>query len=130
MELQVPRFKGTLMEIRKFNVLYSFIFFYLLLTFYLLRVTLLTGTKPVNMTVVPLCTESVFAFFEHWLPKTMITFSQAFPEYAFPRENFVCIRIFLQHNVPILSLKKFVKASNMPLNFTEKMKNVTFLDIF
>ena len=102
----------------------------IIVIFYLLRVKLLTGTKPVNVTVVPFCTESFFAFYEHWLPKTMITVSQAFPKYAFPRENFVCIRIFLQHNVSILSLKKFVKASNMPLNFNEKMKNVTFLDIF
>ena len=68
----------------------------------------------------------LFVFFEQWLLEILIMISQAFPKYVFPRDNFIYIWILLPQNIPFLSLKKFVKASNMPLNFNEKSKNVQF----
>ena len=45
---------------------------------------------------------------------------QTLPIYVFPRDKCVCIRIVLPQNLPFLSMKRFVKASNMPLNFKEE----------
>ena len=47
--------------------------------------------------------------------------------YVFPRDKCVCIRIVLLQNLPFLSMKRFVKASNMPLNFNEKSATLKWM---
>ena len=52
---------------------------------------------------------------------------QTFRKYLFPRDKCVCIRIVLPQNLPFLSMKRFVKASNMPLNFNEESATLKWI---